>query len=125
FMEGIGVFPLPTFVPLIDFPPTLYAFEQIFGIYRFQFFNAVKNSAIASLLGATIATFVGALASYGLTRFRFEKRFVTNDEIAFFFISQRMLPPVAVVFPFLLMYSYAGMIDRAWALGLAYVLFNL
>jgi len=125
FKEGKDVFPLPTFLPWIDFQPTLSAFEQIFGIYRSQLFNALKNSAIASVLGATIATFVGALAGYGLTRFRFEKRFFTNDDIAFFFISQRMLPPVAVVFPFLLMYRYAGMIDRAWALGLAYALFNL
>jgi multiple sugar transport system permease protein len=125
FKERPDVFPLPTFLPWIDFTPTLSAFDQIFGLYRSQLFNALKNSAIASLIGAMIATSVGALAGYALTRFKFERRFFTNDDIAFFFISQRMLPPVAIVFPFLLMYRYAGMIDRAWALGIAYALFNL
>ncbi|CAN5198424.1 carbohydrate ABC transporter permease [soil metagenome] len=125
FKERPDVFPLPTFVPWVDFTPTLSAFETIFGQYRSQLVNALKNSAIASILGASVATFVGALAGYALARFKFEKRFFTNDELAFFFISQRMLPPVAVVFPFLLMYRYAGMIDRAWALGIAYALFNL
>jgi multiple sugar transport system permease protein len=125
FKEGPDVFPLPTFVPWVDFTPTLSAFETIFGQYRSQLVNALKNSAIASILGASIATLVGSLAGYALARFRFEKRFFTNDDFAFFFISQRMLPPVAIVFPFLLMYRYAGMIDRAWALGIAYALFNL
>lgn len=125
FKERPDVFPLPTFVPWVDFTPTLSAFESIFGLYRSQLVNALKNSAIASILGASIATFVGSLAGYALARFKFEKRFFTNDDFAFFFISQRMLPPVAVVFPFLLMYRYAGMIDRAWALGIAYALFNL
>lgn len=125
FKEGPDVFPLPTFVPWVDFTPTLSAFETIFGQYRSQLVNALKNSAIASILGACIATLVGSLAGYALARFRFETRFFTNDDFAFFFISQRMLPPVAIVFPFLLMYRYAGMIDRAWALGIAYALFNL
>jgi len=125
FKERPDVFPLPTFVPWVDFTPTLSAFEQIFGPYRSQLLNALKNSTIASLIGASIATFVGALAGYALARFKFERRFLTNDDFAFFFISQRMLPPVAVVFPFLLMYRYAGVIDRAWALGIAYALFNL
>jgi multiple sugar transport system permease protein len=125
FKESPDVFPLPTFVPWVDFTPTLSAFESIFGLYRSQLVNALTNSLIASMIGAFLATFVGALAGYALVRFRFERRFFTNDDIAFFFISQRMLPPVAVVFPFLLMYRYAGVIDRAWALGLAYALFNL
>jgi multiple sugar transport system permease protein len=125
FKESADVFPLPTFIPWADFTPTLSAFESIFGLYRSQLVNALTNSAIASLIGASLATLVGALAGYALVRFRFERRFFTNDNIAFFFISQRMLPPVAVIFPFLLMYRYAGLLDRAWALGIAYALFNL
>ena len=125
FKQRPDVFPFPTFVPWVDFTPTLSAFESIFGEYRSQLFNALKNSAISSVIGATISTVVGAMAGYALARFRFERKYFTNDDFAFFFLSQRMLPPVAVVFPFLLMYRYAGMIDRAWALGIAYGLFNL
>jgi multiple sugar transport system permease protein len=125
FKQQPDVFPSPTFVPWVDFRPTLQAFETVFGLYRSQLFNALGNSAIASLTGSLIATFVGALAGYGLTRFSYRLGRMKNDDIAFFFISQRMLPPVTVVFPFLLMYRYAGVLDRAWALGVAYALFNL
>ena len=125
FKERPDVFPLPTFIPWVDFQPTLSAFQTVFGQYRSQLFNALANSAIASLVGASIATFVGALAGYGLARFDYSRFGWKNDDIAFFFISQRMMPPVAVVFPFLLMYRYAGVLDRAWSLGIAYALFNL
>jgi multiple sugar transport system permease protein len=125
FKQRPDVFPLPTFVPWVDFQPTLAAFQTIFGQYRSQLVNALTNSAIASIVGAGIATLVGALAGYALVRFEFRRRFFTNDDIAFFFLSQRMLPPVAVIFPFLLMYRYTGLMDRAWSLGIAYALFNL
>ena len=117
FKERPDVFPLPTFIPWVDFTPTLSAFRTVFGQYRSQLFNALANSAIASLVGASIATFAGALAGYGLARFDYRKFGWKNDDMAFFFISQRMMPPVAVVFPFLLMYRYAGVLDRAWSLG--------
>ena len=125
FKERADVFPLPTFIPWVDFEPTLSAFRTVFGQYRSQLLNALANSAIASLVGAFIATFAGALAGYGLARFDYRKFGWKNDNMAFFFISQRMMPPVAVVFPFLLMYRYAGVLDRAWSLGVAYALFNL
>jgi len=125
FKQRPDVFPLPTFIPWVDFTPTLEAFETIFGQYQNQLINALQNSAVASLVGAGIATFAGAMAGYALVRIEFRRRFFRNDDIAFFFISQRMLPPVAVIFPFLLMYQQAGIIDRAWSLGVAYALFNL
>lgn len=125
FKQQGDVYPVPTFVPFVDFEPTLSAFRSVFGQYRSQLFNSLTNSVIASLVGATLATFAGALAGYGLARFDYTKFGLKNDNIAFFFISQRMMPPVAVVFPFLLMYRYAGVLDRAWSLGIAYALFNL
>jgi multiple sugar transport system permease protein len=125
FKQQADVFPVPTFFPWVDFEPTLSAFRTVLFQYRSQLFNALANSAIASLVGSSIATFVGALAGYGLTRFRYRLGRFGNDDLAFFFISQRMLPPVAVIFPFLLMYRYAGLLDSPWSLGLAYALFNL
>jgi len=125
FKDRADVFPVPTFIPFVDFQPTLSAFRTVFGLYGSQLWNAIANSAVAALVGSLLATFAGALAGYGLTRFDYRKIGFVNDRIAFFFISQRMLPPVAVVFPFLLMYRYAGVLDRAWSLGIAYALFNL
>ena len=36
-----------------------------------------------------------------------------------------MLPPVVIVFPFLMMYRFLGLLDNPWSLALAYTLFNL
>ena len=36
-----------------------------------------------------------------------------------------MLPPVVIIFPFLMMYRFLGLLDNPWSLALAYTLFNL
>lgn len=40
-------------------------------------------------------------------------------------ISQRMIPPIAVVFPIFLIYVYFGLVDRYFGLILLYTAFNL
>jgi len=125
FKQRPDIFPTPTYIPWIQFAPTLKAFHTILTDYRSQLVNAFVNSAIAATGSALLATVFGALAGYGLTRFRYRLGRLGNDDIAFFFISQRMLPPAAVVFPFLLMYKTLDLLDNAYALALAYTLFNL
>ena len=80
---------------------------------------------ISASASAVAATILGALAGYALTRYRFRFGPLKNDDIAFFFISQRMLPPVVIIFPFLMMYRFLGLLDNPWSLALAYTLFNL
>ena len=125
FKQQPDIFPTPTFIPFVDFQPTLAPFETVFTDYRSQFLNALTNSAKASVFGSLLATCLGALAGYALVRFQFRLGRLGNSDLAFFFLSQRMLPPAAIVFSFLLMYRYAGLLDNAWALGVAYALFNL
>jgi multiple sugar transport system permease protein len=125
FKQRPDIFPTPTYIPWLQFQPTLRAFHTILTDYRSQLVNAFINSSIAAVGSAVAATFFGALAGYGLTRFPYRVGWMNNDDIAFFFISQRMLPPAAIVFPFLLMYRTLGLLDSAWGLALAYTLFNL
>lgn len=125
FKQRPDIFPTPTYIPWLQFRPTLSAFVTVFTDYRSQLFNAFGNSVIAAGGSAIFATILGALAGYGLTRFRYRFGRFRNDDIAFFFISQRMLPPVAIVFPFLLMYRFLGLLDSVYGLMLAYTLFNL
>jgi multiple sugar transport system permease protein len=118
------VFPLPTFIPWVDFEPTLSAFRTVFGQYRSQLLNALENSAIASLVARLSPLSPGARGlrpgSFRLQKVRLEERqhgvllHIAADDAA-----------RRVVFPFLLMYRYAGVLDRAWSLGIAYALFNL
>ena len=125
FKQQEDIFPNATYIPWVEFEPTLRAFRTVFTEYRSQTINAFTNSMVAAITSAAAATVLGALAAYALTRFRFRVGPFKNDDIAFFFISQRMMPPVVIVFPFLLMYRTVGLLDSVWGLALAYTLFNL
>ena len=120
-----AIFPTPKYIPWLQFEPTLDAFRTVLTQYRSQLVNAFENSVISASASAVAATILGSLAGYALTRFRFRFGPLKNDDIAFFFISQRMLPPVVIVFPFLMMYRFLGLLDNPWSLALAYTLFNL
>ena len=120
-----AIFPTPKYIPWLEFEPTLDAFRTVLTQYRSQLVNAFENSVISATASAVAATILGALAGYALTRFRFRFGPLKNDDIAFFFISQRMLPPVVIVFPFPMMYRFLGLLDNPWSLALAYTLFNL
>jgi len=125
FKQRPDIFPFPRYIPWLQFEPTLAAFRTVLTDYRSQVVNALANSVIAAAGSALLATLLGALAGYALTRFRYRLGRWGNDDIAFFFISQRMLPPVAVVFPFLIMYKVLRVVDNPYALAVAYTLFNL
>jgi multiple sugar transport system permease protein len=53
------------------------------------------------------------------------KRALGNNDIAFWMISQRMLPPVAVVIPIYVMFQSLGLLDTHVALIITYVAANL
>jgi multiple sugar transport system permease protein len=65
--------------------------------------------------------FVIALATIG-RRFRAA---LGNDDIAFWLIAQRMLPPVAVILPIFIMFQRLGILDSLWALIIVYTAANL
>lgn len=55
---------------------------------------------------------------------RFQKSF-NNDDIAFWLISQRMLPPVAVVIPIYILFQQVGLLNTRAALIITYSAVNL
>ena len=74
-----------------------------------------------------IALFVG-LAIFILiitTRGRRFRRSLGNNDIAFWMISQRMLPPVAVVIPIYVLFQRVNLLDTWTALIVTYVAVNL
>jgi len=53
------------------------------------------------------------------------RRAVGNEDIAFWMISQRILPPVAVVIPIYVMFQKLGLLDTRLALVITYTTVNL
>jgi multiple sugar transport system permease protein len=72
-------------------------------------------------LGVGLALFLLLLN----TAARRSKRGVGNDDIAFWMISQRMLPPVAVVIPIYIFFQQLALLDTWAALIIAYVASHL
>ena len=53
------------------------------------------------------------------------RRTLANDDIAFWLISQRILPPIAVVVPLYVLFQQVGLLDTQLALVMTYVATNL
>jgi len=110
-----------------------------YGLVRMRY--RVSVGAIASfVVGVALAVVVivarvpwqvGAVAGFALfllllnTVARRVKRGVGNDDIAFWMISQRMLPPVAVVIPIYIFFQQLELLDTWGALIIAYVASHL
>ena len=79
------------------------------------------NSLIIGFGSTILATFLGVLAAYGFSRFRVP----LADDLLFFILSTRMMPPIAVAIPIYLMYREIGLIDTRIGMILLYTAVNL
>jgi multiple sugar transport system permease protein len=95
----------------------LFIFIVILMIVAVVRFGLAWQIAVASGL----ALFIVLLATLG-RRFR---KSLHNTDIAFFMISQRILPPVAVVIPIYVLFQRFGLLDTHAALVITYVAVNL
>jgi multiple sugar transport system permease protein len=128
FKYPIAVFQGPKYFPWIDFKPNLDAWKFLLtgptsaGVYR-----SWINSAILATTSSAIAVMIGGMAGYALTRFRYYWAALKwkNNDIAFWIISQRMLPAVVVILPYMIMFRIFGLIDTKPGMILAYTVFNL
>ncbi|MFN8458001.1 MAG: carbohydrate ABC transporter permease [Anaerolineae bacterium] len=112
-----------TYIPWVDFQPSLHAWRDVF--YQSGVMRSFINGMVVSLTSAAIAVLLGAMAGFGLTRFNYKFGFWRNNDIAFWFVSQRIMPPIVVVLAFLIMFRVLGLIDTQVGLILAYLGFNL
>jgi multiple sugar transport system permease protein len=93
------------------------------------FLGCVGLVAVTVVLGVPwqLALVVG-LAVFAILRQAIGHRFrrsLQNRDIAFWLISQRMLPPVAVVIPIYVLFQNLGLLDTRIALIVSYVASNL
>ena len=98
---------------------TLRSYQMVFK--NVGFILGMKNSIIIGLLSTGISVFIGALASYGIARFRFRWR----NGLAYSFLVFRMLPQISLVIALYLMFSFLGIRDTIGGLTLAYTSFNV
>lgn len=112
-------------------PDEIFAFPPVWWPASIQFANyavlfkdgdvvVVWNSLVIAGTSTLLAMFFGTICAYGLVRFR-----TGGDDLAIWIISQRMMPPIVIVFPIFLLYVWLGGVDTYWGLVLLYTAFNL
>ena len=79
------------------------------------------NSLIIGFGSTLLATFLGVLAAYGFSRFRVP----LADDLLFFILSTRMMPPIAVAVPIYMMYRWLGLYDTRIGMILLYTAVNV
>lgn len=109
---------------IFAFPPKWYPGSIQFANYGVLFKDGDAWTVWNSLLLASVSTFfamiLGTIAAYSLVRFK-----TGGENLAVWIISQRMMPPVAIVFPLFLLYVYFGWVDTYHGLIILYTAFSL
>lgn len=84
-------------------------------------FDYFKNSIIVAAFTTAISLLLGSFAAYGFARYNWRKR----EDRAFWVLSQKFLPAMAVVIPYFLMASMVRLLDTTLLLVICYTTFNI
>lgn len=103
-----------TFEPSVWlFTPTFENYQEVLTDQRFV--GYMQNSLILATSTTTVAVMAGALAAYGIARFRFRGR----AGLRFLFLLPQITPPIAIVVPLFVMFQAVDLTDTYVGLILA------
>jgi multiple sugar transport system permease protein len=107
-------------VPPVWFPdePTIVHYTA--ALFAYRGLDGLINSLIVSTAATALSALLGALMAYSLARFN-----TGGQHLSFWVLSQRFLPPIAVVLPIFLIYRSLGLNDTHFGLIVAYTVFTL
>jgi multiple sugar transport system permease protein len=118
-------------IPYVDFQPSWLGWRSLglspdtistTSTVRDEFVLRFANSVMVAVGASLLAVLIGALAAYGLSRFRYKFLWMRNNDISFFFLSQLILPPVVLALPFLVLYRELALLDTTIGLIFLYTL---
>lgn len=122
FKTANGVTGGPTYIPHLQYEPSLAGWRSLFGgAGGIDIAKPYLDSLIVTLSATAISLVLGTLAAYGLSRFTYKAGFVKNADLVFFFISQRIMPPIVLSIPFFLLLQFLGLLDTKVGLILVYI----
>ena len=107
-------------VPPVWFPdqPTIVHYTA--ALFAYRGLQGLVNSLVISLFATLLSTVLGTMMAYSLARFG-----TGGKHLSFWVLSQRFLPPIAVVLPIFLIYRGIGLHDTRTGLVIAYTVFTL
>jgi len=123
FKTAEGVVSGARYIPWLQYKPSLEGWKNLFdrsgkGI---DIVAPYLSSITVTLSASFISLVLGTLAAYGLSRYKYKLGPIKNADITFFFISQRIMPPIVLSIPFFLMLQALGLLDTLLGLILVYI----
>jgi multiple sugar transport system permease protein len=116
----------PFFIPWIDFDPVTMGWDDLRESgQRSRFLTAMRNSLVCAVGSGILSLILGSMAGYGLARFSYKVGFWRNRDISFFFLSQLILPPAAVILPLYILFVESGLYDTLLGMTLLYTVVGL
>ena len=107
-------------VPPVWFPSEPTSVHYTAALFAYRGLKGLTNSLIISLSATVLSAFLGTLMAYSLARFN-----TGGAHLSFWVLSQRFLPPVAIVLPIFLIYRNIGLHDTHVGMIIAYTVFTL
>jgi multiple sugar transport system permease protein len=107
-------------VPPVWFPDSPTIGHYTAALFGYRGLQGLINSLIISLSATVLSAFFGTLMAYSLARFN-----TGGQHLSFWVLSQRFLPPIAIILPIFLIYRSFRMTDTHLGLILAYTVFTL
>ena len=86
-----------------------------------NFMDRYINSILIGFGSTFLSVILGTLAAYGFSRFRVPLK----EDLLFFILSTRMMPPIAVAIPIYLMYRKLGLSDTIMGMTILYTAVNV
>ena len=119
--------------PKLFFKATLNNYKVFFGVSESSEVGAGRRGAATSFIAAMLrsilitgastflAIVLGTMAGYVLSRYQMKAK----DDLMFFILSTRMLPPIVALIPIYLLFTNMGLKDTLAAFLIIYTNFNL
>jgi multiple sugar transport system permease protein len=101
------------------FLPTIYNYIQL--VQSSAFMSAYANSLISVSASVVLVLLIGVPGAYVLSRYDIAKK----PDVLIWILSSRMLPPVAVVIPFFIIFRTLNLYDTILGLIFMYLTINI
>lgn len=112
---------------IFTWPPSILLFRPTFANYRSlfdpesHFLHFILNSVLAAAGSTALALLVGLPAAYALAGKRLERAALFQSGVLLF----RMMPPVALLLPYYLIFRASGLLGHISAIAIAHFTFSI
>ena len=112
----------PTYLPFLDFVPSLDAWRFILLDANENLVSRAVNSIVIGIASTLLTLVIGGMMVYGLTRFTSK---ISSFSVTAAILGTRILPPVVVAVPLYFIAQKTGTLDTLGVLIFIYTAINL